>query len=52
MYMDRNSKVLSIFLLLLIIISVYLTYRRSFITKDYEIIIPEDVQEEEEDLSQ
>jgi len=36
--MDRNSKILLVFLLLLTIASVYLTYRRSFITKDYEII--------------
>ena len=50
--MDRNSKILSVLLLLLIIVSVYLTYRRSFITKDYDVIDPEDVQEEEEDLSQ
>lgn len=50
--MDRNSKILSVFLLLLIIVSVYLTYRRSFITKDYEIIVPEDTQVEEGDLSQ
>jgi hypothetical protein len=41
--MDKRSKILLMALLLLTIISIYLTYRRSFITKDYEIIADSDV---------
>lgn len=36
--MDKRSKILLWILLVLVIISICLTYRRSFITKDYEII--------------
>ncbi|MBI2627736.1 hypothetical protein HYW72_02285 [Candidatus Nomurabacteria bacterium] len=46
--MDKKSKILLVALLLLTIISIYLTYRRSFITKDYEVIpISEDLEETE-----
>jgi len=50
--MDKKSRIFLIVLLLLVIVSIYLTYRRSFITKDYEIIVPEDTQTDEEDLNQ
>ncbi len=50
--MDRNSKILLIFLLLLIVISVYVTYRRSFITKDYEVVAPVDTQTQDGGSSQ
>ena len=50
--MDKKSRIFLIVLLLLVIVSIYLTYRRSFITKDYEIIVPEDTQTDEGDLNQ
>lgn len=40
--MDKKSGILLIVLLLLIIVSIYLTYERSFITKDYEVLISEE----------
>ncbi len=43
--MDKKSKILLVILLLLTAVSVYLTYERAFITKDFEII--NEVQEED-----
>jgi|GEM_PF-2081643 len=38
--MDKKSKILLIVLLLLAVVSIYLTYRRSFVTKNYEVVSP------------
>jgi len=50
--MDKKSKILLVVLLALTVISVYLTYRRAFITKDYEVVNPPEEQALEEDLIQ
>ncbi len=50
--MDKKSKIFFVTLLLLVLISIYLTYRRSFITKNYEVIVSEDTQVKEGNLSQ
>lgn len=36
--MDRNSKILWIFSLILLIISIYLAYYRFYVSKNYSII--------------
>lgn len=36
--MDKKSKILIVFLILSVIFSIYLTYKRSFIDRDFDII--------------
>jgi len=50
--MDRDTKILVVIMVVLLITSISFAYYRFFITKDYEIVIPEDTQEQEEDLGQ
>lgn len=40
--MDKKSQILFVLLLILIIVSISLTYYRSFISKDFEIIKTEE----------
>ncbi len=40
--MDKKSKILFVLLLVLIVASIVLTYYRSFISKDFEIIKTEE----------
>lgn len=46
--MDKKSGIFLIVFLLLTVVSIYLTYRRSFITEDYEIIQNQDASDEVE----
>ncbi len=47
MQSNTKSKILFWILAILVIVSLYLTYRRSFITRDFEIYEEEEVLEEE-----
>ncbi len=40
--MDKKSKMLFVLLLVLIVVSIALTYYRSFISKDFEVIKTEE----------
>ncbi|MFA6520149.1 MAG: hypothetical protein WCT44_00925 [Candidatus Paceibacterota bacterium] len=44
--MDKNSKILLAIVVFLTVVSIYLTYIRSFVDKNYEVIpIPEETEE-------
>jgi len=43
---DKNSKILIIIFVLVILASIFLTYKRAFIDKDFEVIYSEEEEEE------
>lgn len=45
MTLKTKTNLFYIFFIIIVVVSVYLTYRRAFITKDFEIIQPENIQE-------
>jgi hypothetical protein len=45
--MDKNSKILIIVFVIVIVVSVFFTYKRAFIERNYEVIpVAEDSQDE------
>ena len=45
MQLDKKSNILFIVLLILVVFSIYLTYRRAFVTRDFEIYQSEETGE-------
>ena len=43
--MDKNSKVLIIVFVIVIVVSVFFTYKRAFIDKNFEVIYSEEEEE-------
>lgn len=50
MQSDKKSKILFWILAVLVIVSLYFTYKRSFVTRDFEIYEEEVVEEEDASL--